>query len=266
MSGSISDQSARVGRALQLLWSQLEQAAGPYFLWKALYNRIATDEDLRRRLNAAAIFWNSILQSLQTDQFVGIGRIFDRSKGSFSVYHLEKICTTNLGAFSQAALQYRKGWVDLDDDEFTDEEERQLQEEVWLGRRPGWKREYISNAAELSLNEVKHIFSSLDDAKAIYEKGARVARNKTYAHIDYNAHKQSVNTHTNVFVGEFERMIDDVHTVHWMLRGVFDNGHPAHRVPRRYVWHKEAARSVETVASQILCNKLISNSTLQTDA
>ena len=82
---------------------ELHVAGSAYFAWKEINNRAASDNLVLRGLNEHADFWNIALHSLQSTFFLGIGRLFDSDKVSFSVDWLLKLCADNVAEFSRPA-------------------------------------------------------------------------------------------------------------------------------------------------------------------
>lgn len=197
-------------------------------------------------------FWIPVLYSLQTTQFIAIGRIFDTGK-QFSFKTLRTACLKNIGAFSREALQIRKGWSNLDDDRILDNYSDTSCEldGFRMGMDTGWKRDYIENAYEISSSEINMIFDSLSDADMKYKLGAKIARDEVFAHAAAERLSDSTASFEGVVIGEFRRMLDDLYTVHYMLHGAFLNGQPPVRMARRYRGDSRFEASIDRLCTKI---------------
>ena len=252
MTSTTKEKSDLVEAALERFRNEIETVASPYYLWKAIRNKISSDENILDAYNSTPTFWITTLHSLQVSQFVGIGRIFDTNRSSFSLDRLKKICITNIDAFSHEGLIHRKGWVDLDEDEFDEEVLGQISEGLWMGEGPGWKRRYVDRSYEISKADIETIFASLNDAISIYKRGAKKARDNIFAHSNFRAGERPSDSFEGVIIGEFERVLDDIHTVLFILKENFSNGRIPARVPYLYVPYDEIEKSVDRVTAKLL--------------
>ena len=85
--------------------------------------------------------------------------------------------------------------------------------------------DYIRNAHELTEAEIKSVFESLEEAREIFERGAKSARHELFAHSNIERGESDSKAIAGVVVGDFERMIDILYTAYASLNGAFSNGH-----------------------------------------
>lgn len=250
MTSSLSEQSDRVDHALQRFRNEIENLARSYYLWKGFRNLLATDKSIVSGYQRAPLAWNTIFHSLQTNYFIVAGRIFDTNRSAFTIIRLRKICVKNIEAFSKSALQMRKGWDDLDD-EFDDVIEKQIDEGLWIGAGRGWKKEYLDKMYEISKVDVEEIIESTTSARTLYESGVKTARDEIFSHSNFEAGKNPAKAFERVIVGDFERIINDLHTVEYILQASFVNGHPPLMFPRRYMYSPEVDKDIRIISDQL---------------
>jgi hypothetical protein len=192
-------------------------AIASYYAWKTLRDRIATDREILDALNHNPRSWTLFMHTLQLTFFVTLGRIFDRTKGTFTVHRFLAVCKSNVAEFSAAAFEARR-----------------IAENH--GRRPdymdGWMRTYYAaRPAD---------FEALEAAAVPYANRFRVIykpiRDKLMAHRD----TQSIGAAGMLFaateIGEVEAMLTFLNSVWGVVRELYLNGRKTslsdHRIKR----------------------------------
>ena len=239
-----------VSAALERFRVSIEAVAGPFQVWRRLRQRMAQQEVLRA-LNEESCFWQPILWSLQSELHIGMGRVFDGSKGTFSTRKLRKVCKDNAGAFRRSLVPYQKRWQSLDDD---GPAEILLNDGTTLsvGDPVGSKREFTEQYVELDRRTLNRVLAWLDDAQEEYKRALRDPRNEVFAHSNDirgenpNAHFRGVNVTT------VQNILDTLHTTHEALFGALHNGQAVTDTRRCHFPHQDLEPATERVLKKLM--------------
>ena len=99
MPTQLTEQAEDVHKALERYRKEIVETADVYYTWKSLHDKLAIDPDAYRGFNRNSYFWGLIIQSLQQSYFISAGRIFDTTKGTFTLPKLESVILKNAGVF-----------------------------------------------------------------------------------------------------------------------------------------------------------------------
>lgn len=97
----------------------LEAAIGCSSTYLTINRVAAADRDVAQKYNRHADFWRATAYGLQTGFFMALGRVFDRSNGSYSIEDVVDQTIEHPGFFSKAELRkrMREAWKIYGDQE-----------------------------------------------------------------------------------------------------------------------------------------------------
>ncbi len=99
---------AEFTRELEVFRTEAEAGVQFFYGWLTVHAVAGADKGVLRALNAAPLFWNTILGALQTASLIALGRVFDQDPSTHNINKLLKTAQSNLGIFSKEALAERK--------------------------------------------------------------------------------------------------------------------------------------------------------------
>lgn len=92
---------------LECFRREIETGIHALFAYLSIHTTAKNRPSIQNKLNATPHFWTTVLYSLQSTQFIALGRIFDNNS-PHNVYRLLKLVRENSDIFSKEALAARK--------------------------------------------------------------------------------------------------------------------------------------------------------------
>jgi len=145
----------------ELTRQEVEIAIECFYTWLEINKLASANEKTYKALNKNPTFWNISLYGLQCSFFIVLGRIFDDGHDAHSIHKLITSCLANPQFFSKEALAKRK------------QEDR---------KKPEWLDEYIENAHEPSMEELRNLNRALSHHRKRFDEIYRNIRNYVFAH------------------------------------------------------------------------------------
>jgi hypothetical protein len=183
--------------------NEVHLATNSFYVWKSINNVAAEDKSYITALNRTPLSWQVITHSLQCTFFIGLGRIFDRDKDSFSIYNLLKGCTENIAEFSRPALRARK---------CGDEPE------------PKWLDEYMASTYEPSADDFVCLDAEVEKWSEIFKSIYKPLRHKIFAHKDIKYLDEAHLLFSKTNIGEIEEMLGFLHAIDRYIWELLHNG------------------------------------------
>ena len=190
--------------SLQVIDKNLEEAIGAYFVYENIMKKATNDELFLNRLNENLYFWHYILYSLQTTYFMGLGRVFDKRKGTHSINAFLDKCKNNISLFSKSELKKRKEII--------------FKNIVEL-------ESYISNTYEPELKDFNHLKDIINECNEEYEKNYRNIRHLVFAHTKITKNEDLEKLFANTSKLKLEEIFLQLKCVIIGLFDLYNNGH-----------------------------------------
>lgn len=190
-------------RDFKLIADQIIGATRAYYTGKEI-NKFAgeTNENLQK-ISRDGHFWNGQLYALQTTWFIILGRIFDPTRGAYSIHDFLKSTVAYKGIFSRDALAERK---------------RRASGHA----EPEWLEGYVKAAWEPSAADLERIRATIEASDAKWKKVYQPIRNKIFAHTDPKAVVEDLFRDT--LVGDIEDILHDLNKVRTAVFQLLENG------------------------------------------
>ena len=201
-------------RELNVFGGEIDTAIRSLYCWRTVNLAARENTRLYNLLNRHALFFNTVVDALQTNFVIVLGRVFDDDKRSHSISRLLQIAEDNPSIFSKVALAERKRRGNANASDWLDEYMRK----VYVPPPPIFKR----------------IRRYVDVRRKIYESNYKKLRNKLEAHKDrINENDlQALIAKTNI--PELERLLVFLLRLHEALWNLFHNGRKPTLRPMRY--------------------------------
>lgn len=182
-----------------------EAQAGAQFLYAHLSFKAILSEkkNTLKIINRTPLFWNTVMDALQTSFFIVLGRIFDQ-KSTHNIDRLLKSAQDNIGIFSKEALADRKRRGSDNADE--------------------WIDDYLKTVHVPTAKDFRELRKKVKEFRKIYESNYRDIRLKIYAHkIESDAGDvQKLFSKTNI--RELQRVFVFVNALYEALWQLLNNG------------------------------------------
>lgn len=114
------------------------------------------------KLNENVYFWIIFQDSVQTNLFIKLRRLFDQGADTFNFYKMMKECEENIQDFSKNSLRLRK--VNSSDN------------------AAEWIEQYMINVHEVTVEDFKNLRKIVKEPSKLIEELSREVANKVYAH------------------------------------------------------------------------------------
>lgn len=131
------------------------------YAYLAFHNIASQRQSLLRALRKAPLLWNTLLAALQNNQFILLGRLFDRTT-AHNAYKLLEFARTHMALFSKEALALRKA--------------------NGAKTTPPWVAEYVAQAYVPHPSDFARLASYLEKRSQLYLDKFRAIRSKVVAH------------------------------------------------------------------------------------
>jgi hypothetical protein len=212
--------------------AEVGAAIGSFHAWKAVNQLAAMDAPIHRGLNANARSWNLFLHACQVTLFVTLGRVFDRTRGTFTVHRFLADCKARIGEFTPLSFEARR----------TVENH---------GARPdyldGFMRTYYAARAT--------DFDSLESAVAPYAKRFEAIykpiRDNLMAHRSANAAELTDNLFGATEIIEVEKLLEFLHRVWAVVNELYLNGRKTTLADHRYRRGETMEADIESLLKRV---------------
>ena len=176
-----------------------------YYQWKELHNVCSSWPNRPRTLDAHGLFWSATLASLQNTYILGLAKLFDKPKASFSLDTVIRHCKNNSQYFSNTARASRK---------------------VLAGQSQANATAYTQNGFEPDQKDFDSLKMSLNNARTIVVNKIRPIRHNVVAHTQRGMSASiSASLYGKVTTAEIESVIDEANNIGTLLWGNWVNGH-----------------------------------------
>ena len=196
------DRGAQFVELLNTYYGDAGQAAQFVYAYLAIHAVAGTNDEVRRALNNEALFWNTVLGSLQTSVFIVLGRVFDPNN-QHGPYAVLRAARGDPAVFGFDALAERKRKIFGDD-------------------KPGLAT-YI---ADINVPTEKHFARMqrvLDGYKKIFDDDYRDLRSKVFAHKVYRG-KQVSDLFSRTNIDDLQRMVTFLGRFFHAWSDTYENG------------------------------------------
>lgn len=188
---------------LDSLREEVLNAIESFYSYVGIHNQLSSDRDLYAVLNQNPSFWNIVLQALQYNFFIALGRVFDDSPNSQSIHKLVNACLSHPKFFSREALGGRR---------------------MQNGQKPPWLDEFLSNAFEPKVSHLRVLKREVSNLRKAYDPVYKDIRNKVVAHTELRNHEDVSNLFSKTQIGEIERILYGLYDVLDSMWELFHNG------------------------------------------
>lgn len=188
---------------LEIYHQEVAQCAQYLYTYLSIH-ALSANDDIRRGLNEEALFWNTILGSLQMSIFISFGRVFDVNNKHGPVA-LARMLPAAQGVFSRTALEARK--KPIFGGRLTE-----LQEYLDDARIPG-EREFI-RFERLARGYTEQFNST----------AYRELRSKVFAHKVYTSAERVTELFSQTNIDDLQRMVSFLCRFHGAVMETYLNG------------------------------------------
>ena len=177
---------ARFVRELEHFRNDSNAAAQFLYAWISFHACAHENQNISRKVNEHALFWNTTLGALQTSLFIVLGRIFDRDTLNHTLERLLREASENPAIFSRKALAQRKS-----------------------KQSPGanWIKGYVQGAYVPTRNDFARLQRYAAGKRAIYERAYKKIRHKVFAHSGISSSAQSDALFAQTNIRELQRLV-----------------------------------------------------------
>ena len=139
----------------------METAAQFFYSWLSVREVAKQNKSVSKFLNQNALFWSTVLGSLQTSAFIALGRVFDQSS-NHNLNRMFVIAKWNPTIFSKAELAKRKKNLSSNASE--------------------WIDDFLQDVYEPTASDFRRLRGHIRKYRRIYETNYRDLRHKWFAH------------------------------------------------------------------------------------
>jgi hypothetical protein len=206
---------------LEIFRTEEEEAQQAFFAYLSVRSLAAADQDVLANMNSTPLFWLTTHHAMLVAAFLALGRIFDQDqKSDHKINKLMRVTGDSLHLFTKAALLDRK---------IADGISREDAEE------------YVSDAYELTSNDVREMRRLVADWRRIYEERYRDVRHMVFAHKRSHETVQAVLAKTNI--DELKNLFGFLAGLYEALDGLHLNGRQPIVNVRQFILPPKARRS-----------------------
>lgn len=162
------------------------------------------NKQLYNEINKNKLFWHTVLNSLQANFFIALGRIFDEKRKTYSIIYFLKYCKENKGIFSKHELKKRKA-KDLTEIKLKDYMEQIPTEPV-------------------TFNDFENLEKEINKYKNKFKKTYQPIRHGIFGHKSLDAIKKENELFANTQVGEIEDILNFLGRVYVAIVELYING------------------------------------------
>jgi AbiU2 len=194
---------AEYKRNFSLVADQITGATRAFYTYMEINKFASESNDNYQKINCDGHFWSGQLYALQTTWFIILGRIFDPTRGAYSIHDFLKSTVAYKGVFSRAALAERKRSA-----------ARQPQ--------PEWLDDYLKSAWEPTAADLEKVRSTIEASDTKWKSLYQPIRNKVFAHTDPNA--AVADLFRDTLVGDIEDILHDLNKIRTAVFQLLENG------------------------------------------
>ncbi|MGH8494329.1 MAG: hypothetical protein ACRERR_14680 [Moraxellaceae bacterium] len=194
----------RYVRELNALRSDVTSGLQCLYAWLAIHHTASKDVAVRDALNSTALFWNTVLGSLQATTFITMGRIFDEDLRNHSLSKLLSIISAHPTIFSRQALAARKRKTVLSAD-FS-------------------ARAYAARATVYTKQDLQRIRKFVAAKRKIYKATYGKIRHQVFAHNAHGDQAKVAALFSRTKIRELETLLLSLSGLHETLWQQFYNG------------------------------------------
>ena len=196
-------QEAEYKRDFDVMSNQITAARQVFYTYIEINKFGDEGKESYNKLNRDGHFWSVQLYALQTTCFIILGRIFDRTKGAYSIHDFLASTVTYPDFFSKRALAERKRTA-----------ARQAEPE-WLG-------DYLKSAWEPGKADLAKLRSIIATSVKKWDKIYKPIRDKIFAH---NHTKGSVDALLQgALIGDIVEILHDLNKILIHIFQMLENG------------------------------------------
>jgi AbiU2 len=190
-------------RNFDLIAGQISGATRAFYTYMEINKFASESKQNYAKINRDGHFWSGQLYALQTTWFIVLGRIFDPTRGAYSIHDFLKSTVTYKGLFSRAALAERK--------------------RLAAGQsQPEWLDDFLKSAWEPRAADLERIRSTIEKSDTKWKNIYQPIRNKLFAHIDINA--AVADLFRDTLVGDIEDILYDLNKLRTAVFQLLENG------------------------------------------
>jgi AbiU2 len=194
---------AEYKRNFGLIADQISGATRAFYTYMEI-NKFASESNVNyQKISRNGHFWSGQLYALQTTWFIILGRIFDPTRGAYSIHDFLKSTIAYKGFFSRAALAERKRSA--------------------AGQpQPEWLDDYLKSAWEPTAVDLEKVRSTIEASHTKWKNVYQPIRNKVFAHTDPNA--VVADLFRDTLVGDIEDILHDLNKIRTAVFQLLENG------------------------------------------
>jgi len=186
-----------------LISDQISGATRAFYTYIEINKFAGKNTENYQKINRDGHFWSGQLYALQTTWFIIFGRIFDPTRGAYSIHDFLKSTVAYKGLFSRDALADRK--------------------RIASGQaEPEWLDGYVKAAWEPTTEDLKKIRATVEASDAKWKKVYQPIRNKVFAYTDPKAVVEDLFRDT--LVGDIEDILHDLNKIRTAVFQLIENG------------------------------------------
>jgi hypothetical protein len=209
----MADTATEFEQELEVLRTEAEAGAQFFYSYLTIHAVAGDNRPVYRLLNGSALFWNTVLASLQTSTFIVLGRILDQNS-AHNVDRVLKMAQSRLDIFSKAALGRRK--------------------QGNLKTPPDWLPKYLEGAYVPEAKDFRRLRAYVNKQRRIYNDKYRDLRRKVFAHKELTDPTAVSALFARTNIRELQRLLVFFSRLYDSLWQLFFNGKKPTLRPRRY--------------------------------
>jgi len=214
-----------------LTQTDIVSAIESFYTYVEIHNYAAESKAIYRRMNAHPTFWNIQLHGLQTTFFITLSRIFDGGRDAHSIHKLLAATLAHPQFFSKAALARRKSDGDGE---------------------PEWLADYIANAFEPQVSDLRGLKRALAPYKVKYEQVYGDIRDYVFAHKILKDRERVTDLFAKTKIGELDEILYFLNDLMEALWQLFQNGRKPELGVRTYDYRKRIKETTRGVLEGML--------------
>ena len=204
-----------------------------FYTWFTLHDLIVDDQEVYQFINNGPNPWMLFMDSLQTAFQVGLGRIFDQDKNSFSIHTFLSQCVGQIDEFSKNALENRR-----------------------MASSNGVRPDYLDDLLLRAIQPTELTFLPLQEKAAewheIYRLNYSQARNKAIAHNDLKTMRNKGDLYATTNIRELSGLFLFLFQVDQTVLALYHDGRLIDYANIKSDLHHETANEVRRMFNKIL--------------
>jgi AbiU2 len=194
---------AEYKRLFSLIADQITGATRTFYTYIEINKFASENNENYQKINQDGHFWSGELYALQTTWFIILGRIYDRTKESYSIHDFLESTVDYKGFFSKRALAEGK--------------------RAAAGQgQPSWLADYLKSAWEPSTADLEKIRTVITASDEKWTKVYKPIRDKVFAHTNPNVVVSVL--FRDALVGDIEDILRDLNKIRTAVFQLLENG------------------------------------------